>query len=139
MATRAGIGQDKWNALLARLESVGAGADTLTERFVRASGAGGQHINKTSSAVYLLHAPSGLEVKAQTSRSQANNRYQARVRLVEKLEALRDGERSKEQARIEKIRRQKRKRSRRAKAKTMDDKSRHAEKKQQRKTPSHHD
>ena len=50
----------------------------LIEKFVRSSGSGGQHLNKTASCVYLKHLPSGLEVKCQKERSQALNRFFAR-------------------------------------------------------------
>lgn len=54
----------------------------------RASGPGGQHVNKTSSAVRITHLPSGVVVVAQDSRSQFRNRTLAFNRLVEKLQAL---------------------------------------------------
>lgn len=54
----------------------------------RASGPGGQHVNKTNSAIRLTHAPSGVVVIAQDSPSQFRNKEIAFGRLVEKLTRL---------------------------------------------------
>lgn len=54
----------------------------------RASGPGGQHVNKTESALRLTHLPSGVVVVAQDSSSQHRNRDIAFERLVERLEKL---------------------------------------------------
>jgi protein subunit release factor A len=54
----------------------------------RASGPGGQHVNKTESALRLTHLPSGVVVTAQDSPSQHRNRGTAFERLVKKLERL---------------------------------------------------
>ena len=54
----------------------------------RASGPGGQHVNKTESALRLTHLPSGVVVTAQDSPSQHRNRETAFERLVKKLERL---------------------------------------------------
>ncbi len=101
----------------------------LREQFVLGSGAGGQKINKTSSAVRLTHEPTGLWVKIQSSRSREDNRWLARRALAEKILEIRDGEKSARQQAREKIRRQKRRRSRRQQARMLDDKAKHAAKK----------
>jgi protein subunit release factor A len=54
----------------------------------RASGPGGQHVNRTESALRIVHPPSGVVVIAQDSPSQARNRETAFRRLAERLERL---------------------------------------------------
>ena len=128
------VSPGKESELLERLARLGIREEDLLERFVRSSGPGGQHVNKTSTAVYLKHLPTGIEVKAQATRSQAMNRFYARRLLAEKLEEIRDGKTSAEQQRIFKLRKRKRQRSRRAKEKTLRFKHHTAEKKRERAT-----
>lgn len=101
----------------------------IRESFVRSQGRGGQNVNKTSTCVYLKHIPTGIEVKCQQERSQALNRYRARLILVNKIEQLIKGKESEERQRIAKIRQQKRKRSKRAKEKMLLQKKQMSEKK----------
>jgi len=126
------VSAEKVAELERRLEALGVREEDLEEKFVRAGGPGGQKVNKTSSAVFLRHAPTGIEVKVQTSRSQALNRFLARRLLAERLEAMIEERRTAEEQRIAKIRRQKRKRSRRAKEKVLAAKHHQTEKKKRR-------
>lgn len=57
----------------------------IDEQFTRGSGAGGQHRNKTSSAVILTHKPSGIVVRVESERSQYQNRRRAMTMLLERL------------------------------------------------------
>lgn len=67
----------------------------------RASGAGGQHINKTDSAVRLTHMPSGIVVQCQNDRSQHRNRAEAWAMLKSKLYELEIKKRTTEQKKLE--------------------------------------
>lgn len=127
-----GVSTRKVNALYQKMERFEIFEKDITEKFIRSSGKGGQHVNKVSTCVYLKHLPTGIEVKCQSERSQTLNRFFARRRLADKIEALVLGKKSKEQQRIAKIRRQKRKRSQRAKEKMLKEKKKQAEKKKTR-------
>lgn len=129
------VSAEKEAALLQLMESLEIFEEDLLEKFIRGSGKGGQKINKTSSCVYLLHLPSGTEVKCQRDRSQALNRYFARRELCEKIETQIKGDKSKREQEREKIRRQKQRRSRKQKEKMLDEKHRQSERKEQRRTP----
>jgi protein subunit release factor B len=121
------VGRDKEAALAAEMAGRGIREQDLVERFIRSQGPGGQNVNKTSTCVYLKHIPSGIEVKCQQERSQALNRYRARRILLEKLEARILGALSEKEKLIAKIRRQKRRRSRRAARKILEAKRKHSE------------
>lgn len=112
-----------------RMRALGLRASDLEEVFVRSGGHGGQNVNKTATCVMLRHRPSGIQVKCQATRQQGLNRFIARQRLVEKLEARQAARVDGERARAAKLRRQSRTRSRRARERILQDKARVAAKK----------
>jgi peptide chain release factor len=116
------VSQEKVAALRDRLRSLGIQEDELEESFVRSQGKGGQNVNKVSTCVVLFHRPSGVRIKCQQERSQGLNRFLARKQLADRIEAQKLGVESKRQQEIERIRRQKRRRSRRAKNRMLADK-----------------
>ena len=114
------VSPEKIRLLEERMQSLGIREQDIEERFVRSQGRGGQKVNKTSSCVYLKHLPTGIEVKCQESRSQSSNRFFARRILVDKIEDIKFGRESSLSKKVERIRKQKKKRSKRAKDKVLD-------------------
>lgn len=98
--------------------------DDLVERFARSSGPGGQNVNKVSTAVTLIHVPSGLRVSVQDSRSQAMNRQLARSRLLDAIEKTRMAAQQARQAERALKRRQNSKRPRGVKERILETKRR---------------
>lgn len=130
------ISSAKWQQLKQRMLELGIFEDDLQEKFILGSGRGGQKIQKTASCVYLMHEPTGMEIKCQESRSREENRYYARKRLCDKIDEQLHQEKSKRQQAMEKIRRQKRRRTRRSQQKILEDKAHRAEVKKTRKPPT---
>lgn len=130
------ITSKKQKQLYEKMRLLGIREEDFIEKYIIGSGRGGQKLQKTASCVYLQHIPTGIEIKCQQTRSRESNRYYARQRLCEKIDELLNREKSEKQREIEKIRHQKRKRSRRAKQKILEDKHHRSALKETRKKSS---
>ncbi|MFA5008069.1 MAG: peptide chain release factor-like protein [Candidatus Omnitrophota bacterium] len=112
--------------------SVSIREEDIVEKFIKASGPGGQFVNKTSSCVYLKHLPTGIEVKCQKERSQALNRYIARKILTDKVRAYKLKQIRSVKEALEKTKRSTRPRPARLKRKILEDKRKLSQKKRMR-------
>ena len=130
------ISKEKKDELTARMDRLGIQENNLVEKFILGSGSGGQKINKTSSCVYLKHLPTGIEVKCQSDRSRELNRFLARRKLCEGIEAKIFQEKTEQQKLTEKIRRQKQRKTRKQKQKMIEEKRTISEKKSMRRSPN---
>lgn len=136
MINEAKIISDKETQILQRMQAMGVAESDVQESFVRSGGHGGQNVNKTSTCVMLTHLPTGLRVKCQTTRQQGMNRLLGRSLLLDKIETARRNRANAERTEMEKLRRQKRGRSRGAKERILANKSHNSSRKKLRKSVS---
>lgn len=107
------VSDEKNRWLRERMAELAVTEADLEERFVRSSGAGGQHVNRSATCVHLRHRPTGIEVKCMAERSQSLNRFLARRELLEKIAASRGLVTSRD-SRQQRIRKQKARQRKRA-------------------------
>ncbi len=101
----------------------------IQEDFIRSSGPGGQNVNKVSTAVRLVHIPTGIAVKCQKFRLQSQNRVLARQLLVKQVEGQKEQERQRIETNRECERRRNRQKPRALKEKILESKKKHSQKK----------
>ena len=119
-SSETGPGEKKRAALEQKLTELGIRKTDLEEKFIKSSGRGGQKINKSASAVFIRHTPTGLSAKVGKHRSLNLNRFLALRALAEKIEAVQTGINPSRTEKAEKIRRRKQRRKRRTRRKLTD-------------------
>lgn len=112
-----GPGKDKIDALETKMKRLNIAEKDIDIKFIKASGRGGQKVNKSVSAVFARHVETGLTVKCGKARSQHLNKFLALRHLVDKIEVRLEGKDITRQAAIEKIRKQKKRRRQRTRRK----------------------
>jgi protein subunit release factor B len=120
--------------LLTKAVSLSLRVEDVEENFIRGGGHGGQKINKTASLVQLIHRPTGIEIRMQKHREQSKNRISAWKLLILKLEDRKLGKESAIQKKIFKLRKQKQRRTRKAKEKVLREKRTRGQVKEMRKS-----
>jgi protein subunit release factor B len=115
-----------------RMRRLGMRPEEFDEIFSRSSGPGGQHVNKVSTAVTLLHRPSGISVTVQETRSQYRNRQLALNRLIALIEETRKQKAAERRSATERERRRNSKRPRALRREIRKSKEHRAEIKQTR-------
>jgi protein subunit release factor B len=114
------------------MRRLGVRPDEFDEVFSRSSGPGGQHVNKVSTAVTLIHRPSGISVMVQETRSQYRNRQLALNRLIALIEETRKQKAAERRSATERERRRNSKRPRALRREIRKSKEHRAEIKQTR-------
>ncbi|MBW2592432.1 MAG: peptide chain release factor-like protein [Deltaproteobacteria bacterium] len=112
-----GPGKNKIDALEKKMTILNINKKDIEFKFIKASGRGGQKVNKSSSAVFAKHIETGINVKCGKARSQHLNKFLALRKLVDKIEVHIKGTDIKEISVIEKIRKQKNRRKQRTRKK----------------------
>src|SRR6202030_1675516 len=115
-----------------RMRRLGLRPDDFEEVFSRSSGPGGQNVNKVSTAVTLVHRPSGISVTVQETRSQYRNRQIAVNRLVARIEETRKQQVAERRSATEQEKRRNSRRPRALRREIRKSKERRAEIKQSR-------
>lgn len=131
--SKLGITEKKFHSLLKQMELFKIKESDLIERFIRGSSSGGQKINVTASCVQLVHKPTGISVRCQSTRNRFRNRYYARIQLCEKFRKIQQKKEQDTAQNKHKSKIAKKRPSKKSKEKALRDKKFRAKKKANRK------
>jgi len=112
--------KEKIEALEKKMADLGIRKQDIEFKFIKASGKGGQKVNKSSVAVFVKHAVTGFFVKYGKERSQHLNKFFALRLLVQKIEDKMYGKDDRELKRVAKLKKQKQRRKRRTRKKLVE-------------------